>query len=144
MMNAIISTELTLQETIALFDRDFNSDVDIMECHDVIRQLLPCLTSRQVHGILKAMGMSLGGHGGDQSVSIARFLTMLCMDFTAPPDPKEPWILPSLGLLARQLAPDVAPGDRLATGEVLLKKFSEWDTDGNGLLDRHELHDALL
>lgn len=141
-MQAILKAELTVGETIALFDRQLDEPLSLKECRDVIVQLLPSLTRRQVHGLLNDLQSSLGS-GHTDTVRLRRFLVVLSMDFAAPRDPSELWILPALAQIAQQLAPGRSLSDRYAVGAELMERFFSWDQDGDGLLSRQKLLSEL-
>jgi len=137
-VDAILQAELTLPETIALFDKDLNDSIDLYECGSVLRKLLPLLTSRQVHHMLEALQASWGG---GHEVSVEHFLVALASEFAVQRKPPQAWMLPTLERLVVCLAPDAR--DRWTLGERLVQQYHLWDTDKDGLLSREELMQAI-
>jgi len=142
---AILEQELTLNEAIALFDKNMSSSVDLGECGEVLTKLLPALSERQVHNILMTLQKLWGSK---REVRIAQFFAALCMEFSPPASPPEPWLAKALMEIRSQLVVgeshvEGSNIDLKRIGEVLLNKFQVWDADGDGLLTTDEIVDAL-
>jgi len=122
-----------------------SSSVDLGECGEVLAKLLSALSERQVHNILMTLQKYWGGR---REVRIAQFFVALCMEFSPPVSPPEPWLAKALMEIRSQLVVgkshvEGSNIDLKRIGEVLLTKFKDWDADGDGLLTADEIVDAL-
>jgi len=138
LMAATLRAELTLQETMALFDKNLSDTMDVAECRQMLTQLLPGLSRRQMHHIVETLRVSWGGF---ETVRTDRFLVAFCVEYPAsrPPGVSETpqWLLDSLLQLHDSGIGGFSSKHRL--GQKLLETFREWDEDGDGLLRTQEL-----
>eukprot|EP00440_Ansanella_granifera_P074308 gb/GFBE01080639.1/.p1 GENE.gb/GFBE01080639.1/~~gb/GFBE01080639.1/.p1 ORF type:complete len:916 (+),score=226.76 gb/GFBE01080639.1/:1-2748(+) len=143
---AIVSMDMDLTKTFALFDKDGDGTVDLKEAKQVLNQFDLGLSPTQVNRLLgQLFSVSIADESAQHvKLSVQEFLGRFTMVYAASNNADMPkWAIDTLNKIGRLIvrgtvSSDVASTDLATDVDKMSKLFLEIDTSGDGSLQLDE------